>query len=251
MGGRPRYAGEKDPHLSYLLFPNQGWVGFIQVVGQSFCSLCPSLFLYSSTSNALISSQTKICVQIAFSCARLIKSQKATIIIPFTISCWRRQLSWAPVGSIEYRETVLRRLLFQRTGFLFKKFTWHFPMDPNTCLYYPSQPGVTQTFPQVSLTVRRLLSQWGGEAVPQGILTATFSAGPVHGSPATPSGGREKGHIHKRGGCLYVSISGGLLTAWALMSKRRARLWVLAWVYIPCGDLATSVIHTVTLGLAY
>jgi hypothetical protein len=32
--------------------------------------------------------------------------------------------------------------------------------------------------------------------------------------------------------------------------RRQARLWVLAWVYIPCGDLTTSVICTVTLGLA-
>jgi hypothetical protein len=152
MDGRPRYAGEKDPHLSYPLFPNQGWVGFIQVVGQGFCSLRPSLFLCSSASNALISSGTKICVRIALSRARPIKSQKATIIIPFTISCRLCQLSSVPIGSIEYRETVLRRLLFQRTEFLLK-FTWHFPMDPNACLYYRSQPGVTQTFPQVSLTL--------------------------------------------------------------------------------------------------
>jgi hypothetical protein len=34
--------------------------------------------------------------------------------------------------------------------------------------------------------------------VPQGILTATFSAGPVHGSPVTPSGRGEKGHAHKQ-----------------------------------------------------
>jgi hypothetical protein len=49
-------------------------------------------------------------------------------------------------------ETVLRRLLFQRTGFYSNTFTRHFPMDPNACLCYPSQPGVTQTFPQISLT---------------------------------------------------------------------------------------------------
>jgi hypothetical protein len=37
----------------------------------------------------------------------------------------------------------------------------------------------------------------GGVAAPQGILTASFSAGPVHGSPAAPSGHWEKGHTHK------------------------------------------------------
>jgi hypothetical protein len=48
---------------------------------------------------------------------------------------------------------------FRGQGFYSNKFTWHFPMDPNACLYYPSQPGVTQTFPQVLLTVQHLLSQ--------------------------------------------------------------------------------------------
>jgi hypothetical protein len=38
----------------------------------------------------------------------------------------------------------------------------------------------------------------GGISVSQQILTAAFSAGPVHSSPVTPSGHREKGHIHKR-----------------------------------------------------
>jgi hypothetical protein len=37
-----------------------------------------------------------------------------------------------------------------------------------------------------------------GVSLPQGILTATFSADPVHGSPARPSGRQEKGHAHKR-----------------------------------------------------
>jgi hypothetical protein len=83
LGAEPRYAGEKDPHPSYQLFPNRGWVGIVQVVGQGFCSLRPPLFLCSSASNASISSWTKICVRIALSHARLIKSQKATIIIPF------------------------------------------------------------------------------------------------------------------------------------------------------------------------
>jgi hypothetical protein len=38
----------------------------------------------------------------------------------------------------------------------------------------------------------------GGVSVPQGILTATFSAGPAHGPPVTPSGHWEKGQARKR-----------------------------------------------------
>jgi hypothetical protein len=38
----------------------------------------------------------------------------------------------------------------------------------------------------------------GGVSASQGILTATLSAGPVHGSPGTLSGCREKGHTHKQ-----------------------------------------------------
>jgi hypothetical protein len=97
---------------------------------------------------------------------------------------------------------------FREQGFCSNKFTWHFPMDPKACLYYPSQPGVTQTFSQVSLTMQRFLSQWVGIAVPQGILTATFSAGPVHGSPGMPSGCREKGHAHKWLLPLYQGLEG-------------------------------------------
>jgi hypothetical protein len=57
---------------------------------------------------------------------------------------------------------------FREQGFYSNKFTWHFPMDPNACLCDPSQLGVTQTFPQVSLTLRRLLSQWGGRSCTPG-----------------------------------------------------------------------------------
>jgi hypothetical protein len=94
LGGEPRYAGEKDPHQSYQLFPNRSWVGIVWVVSQGFCSLPPSLFLHSSASTASINSQTKICVRVTLSCARLIKSQKAMIIIRFVRSCQLRQLSW-------------------------------------------------------------------------------------------------------------------------------------------------------------
>jgi hypothetical protein len=50
-------------------------------------------------------------------------------------------------------------------------------MDPNACLYYPSQPGVTQTFPQVLLTMPQPMR--GDVSAPQLILTAAFIAGPV------------------------------------------------------------------------
>jgi hypothetical protein len=70
-------------------------------------------------------------------------------------------------------------------------------MDPNACLYYPSQPGVTQTSPKSRLPCDIFSADEGGVSVPQGILTAAFSAGPVHSSPATPSGHQEKGHAHK------------------------------------------------------
>jgi hypothetical protein len=38
----------------------------------------------------------------------------------------------------------------------------------------------------------------GGVSAPQGILTAAFRAGPVHGSLVTHTDLREKGHAHKR-----------------------------------------------------
>jgi hypothetical protein len=33
LGGEPRCTEQKDPQLGYWLFPNQGLVGVIQVVG--------------------------------------------------------------------------------------------------------------------------------------------------------------------------------------------------------------------------
>jgi hypothetical protein len=48
----------------------------------------------------------------------------------------------------------------------------------------------------------------GDEAVPPGILTAAFSAFPVHGSLVTPSGRWEKGHAHKRGLPLCQGVRG-------------------------------------------
>jgi hypothetical protein len=54
----------------------------------------------------------------------------------------------------------------------------------------------------------------GGVAASQGILTAALSAGPVHGSPATPSGHREKGHALK----WWLPLPQGRTpTAWSLM----------------------------------
>jgi hypothetical protein len=85
--------------------------------------------------------------------------------------------------------------------------------------------------------------------VPQEVLTAAFSAGPVHSSPATSSGRREMGQAHKR----RLPPRQGLGTDSDSMVSdgQGGELWVLVSVYIPCGDLTTSVIHTVTLGLAY
>jgi hypothetical protein len=72
----------------------------------------------------------------------------------------------------------------------------------------------------------------GVVAASQGILTAAFSAGPVHSSLATPSGHRRRGTLTSSG-CLYVRVSGGLLTAWSPMSIKLARLWVLASLIYP------------------
>jgi hypothetical protein len=49
---------------------------------------------------------------------------------------------------------------FREQGFYSNTFTPHFPVDPNACLCYPSQ--FYSDLPQVSLTMRRFLSWWGG-----------------------------------------------------------------------------------------
>jgi hypothetical protein len=83
-------------------------------------------------------------------------------------SCWivasPYWFNWVQRDSTQ--ETLIS--YFREQSFYSNKFTQHFPMDPNACLYYPSQPGVTQTFPQVSLTMRYLLSQWGGHSCTPG-----------------------------------------------------------------------------------
>jgi hypothetical protein len=62
----------------------------------------------------------------------------------------------------------------------------------------------------------------GGVTVPQGILTAAFSAGPVHGSPGTPSGHREKGHAQKQQLPLHQGL-GWTLTAWSPMGEEASK----------------------------
>jgi hypothetical protein len=69
-----------------------------------------------------------------------------------------------PIGSLEHRERVLRRLLFQRAEFYSNSFTWHFPMDPNACLCYPSQPVYSDLPPSLLC----LLSQWWGRSYAPG-----------------------------------------------------------------------------------
>jgi hypothetical protein len=140
---------------------------------------------------------------------------------------------------------------FREQSFYSNKFTWHFPMDPSACLCYPSQPGVTQTFPQVLLTMWGLLSQWRRHICAPGDphnrlqCRSSFTVHQRH-----PVVVRRRGTLPS-GSCLHVRVSGGLWQHGLWWARRWARLWVLAWVYTPCGDLTTSVIRTVTLGLAY
>jgi hypothetical protein len=177
LDGKPRCTGEKDPHLGYQLFPNQGWVGIIQMVGQGFSFLLPSLFLCSSASNASISSRTKICVRIALSHARLIKRQKAMIIIPFTRSYQLYQLSRALIVQSSTDKQYSGDSYFREQDFI--QTNLH-GTDPNACLYYPSQPGGYSDLHPRLAHCACLLSRWGeGVAVPQGILMAVFSAGSV------------------------------------------------------------------------
>jgi hypothetical protein len=66
-------------------------------------------------------------------------------------------------------------------------------MDPNACLCTLAseellRPSLKSHSPSDIFSVNG-----GSIAAPQAILTAAFSAGPVQGSPATPSGRWEKG----------------------------------------------------------
>jgi hypothetical protein len=62
----------------------------------------------------------------------------------------------------------------------------------------------------------------GGIGAPQGIHTAAFSAGPVHGSPATPSGRQRRGALTS-GSCLYIRVLGQTLTAWSPMGEETSK----------------------------
>jgi hypothetical protein len=181
-------------------------------------------------------------------------------IPPFQAPPW----SWGPSFKTEFfvlwgisfqgkcRECLLVQLsterqysgdsYFREQSFYSNKSTWHFSMDPNACLCYPSQPGVTQTFPQVSLTVRRLLSWWEG---------CIFAPGDPHSHLQCRSSSRFTGETQwssGEGACSQAaaaSTSGSwdrLRQRGLWWARRRARLWVLAWVYITCGDLTTSTL---------
>jgi hypothetical protein len=52
--------------------------------------------------------------------------------------------NWVQRDSTQETLTSENRVFIQTSS--------HFPMDPNACLRYLSQPGVTQTFPQVLLS---------------------------------------------------------------------------------------------------
>jgi hypothetical protein len=71
----------------------------------------------------------------------------------------------------------------------------------------------TQTFPQVSLTMQCFLSWWGGVAVPQGILTAAFSAGPVSEFAGNTQWSSGEGVMLTSGSFLYIWASGWTSTA--------------------------------------
>jgi hypothetical protein len=126
-------------------------------------------------------------------------------------------VSRAPIGSIGYRETVLLGdSYFREQGFYSNTFTWHFPMDPNACLCYPSQPGVTQTFPKVSLTMDVFSANEGVIAVPQGILTADFGSGPrFTGDTQWSSGEGACSQAVAASTSGYPLGGGGTLTAWS------------------------------------
>jgi hypothetical protein len=66
-----------------------------------------------------------------------------------------------------------------RAGFYSNTFTRHFPMDPKACLCYPSQPVLLRPSPKSRSPWDAFSAHEGGVAVPQGILTAAFSVGPV------------------------------------------------------------------------
>jgi hypothetical protein len=75
-------------------------------------------------------------------------------------------------------------------------------MDPNACPLMPvSATLASQELLRPSPKSRSLWDVFSANegviSMPQGILTAAFSAGSVHSSLVTPSGHQEKGHAHK------------------------------------------------------
>jgi hypothetical protein len=69
-------------------------------------------------------------------------------------------------------------------------------MAPNACLCYLASQELLRPSPKSRSPCNVFSANEGGIAVPQEILTASFSAGSVH--RATPSGHGKKGHAHKQ-----------------------------------------------------
>jgi hypothetical protein len=116
-------------------------------------------------------------------------------------------------SSIEYIETVLRSLLFQRTGFYSNNSTWHSPTHPNACLCYLSQPGVYSGHPKPHSLCDGSQPMGGGPVEPWGIPHRCFQCRSnlaVHRRHPVVVGRR--GTLSSSG-CLYVRASRWTLTA--------------------------------------
>jgi hypothetical protein len=115
---------------------------------------------------------------------------------------------------------------FREQGFYSNTFTWHVPMDPNACLCYPSQPGVTQTFIQVSLMcVRGATScQPMREAYlhPRGSSQPPSVQVQFHSSPADTMVIGRRGTLTS-GSCLYIRVSGWTPTVWSPMGEEASK----------------------------
>jgi hypothetical protein len=102
-------------------------------------------------------------------------------------------------------------------------------MDPNAYLYYPSQPALLRPSPKSRSPCDAFSADEGGIAVPQGILTAMFSAGPVSQFASDTQWWLGEGDMLTSSGCLYVRVSGRTLTAQCLVGEEASEVfWVLA-----------------------
>jgi hypothetical protein len=107
----------------------------------------------------------------------------------------------------------------------------------------------TQTFPQVSLTTWRFLSQWVGHTCAPGDPHSRFQCRSSFAVRHSVVIGR-RGHAHKQRLPLHLSL--GMLSDSVVSGEWGGErgFWVPASVYIPGGDLTIPVIGTATLGLA-